>query len=54
MEYSDRAEQDAYGNGFVDGQLDIIEEVFDRLDQGEDFEDILRYLEDTKKEIESL
>lgn len=53
-EYVDRAEQEAYADGFVDGQIDVIDEVFDMLDQGSSFEDVLGYLEETKKEIESL
>lgn len=58
MEYSDRAEQEAYANGFADGQLDIIElfdECVDNADgRTEAFEMFRNVLEEIRKDIESL
>lgn len=43
-----------YHDGFVSGQLDIIDEVFDMIDQDSSFKDVINFLEEKKKEIESL
>lgn len=63
MEYSDRAEQNAYADGFADGQLNIIEEISDIIemwysphsdDMGLTIRMIKDLIEGEKKEIESL